>query len=336
MNKQLLIGAGAIILLVLVAVSFLTKDSETPTTKEPTKISVVLDWFPWSAHAGLHVAKEKGYFAEEGLDVELRVPSDPSTILQTVASGRDDFGLSYQPDLILGRAQGVPVVSVAALVQHPMTSIMTLQSSGFSRPRDLVGRKLGHAGFPFNTPVVDTMLKHDGVAGGLDDIEFVTVGFDVVPALIGKQVDAILGYWVLESILLEKQGFPVNIMRAEQNGVPDYYEFVFVTNEEKIANDPDIVQRFVKAVKRGYEEAAADPQAAIQLMKQVNPELDLSVESKGVDLLAPLWKADNGVFGWQEESRWLEFAQWMKDNGLLSQDVDARKAFTNRFVENAR
>jgi len=301
----------------------------------PTKVSVVLDWFPWSAHAGLYVAKERGYFADEGLEVEFRVPSDPATVLQTVATGRDDFGLNYNTDVLVARGEDVPIVSVMGVVQHPLNSVMTLKESGIAEPRGLVGKKVGWPGVPSNVPILESMLKSQGHS--LDEVEMVNVGFETVPALIGKQVDAIVGaYWVVESILIENQGFPVNIMRVEQHGVPDYYELVLVTSEEKIANEPELVQRFVRAAKRGYEDAMADPQGAVQLMKQVNPEMDLAVDGPGVDLLAPLWRPENGVFGWQEESRWLDFAQWMKDNGLLAQDVDPRQAFDNSFVEDAR
>lgn len=338
MNKQFLVLVLVIAVIGVGVVLFTQQKKSNELNPSPpalTKVSLVLDWFPYSAHSGLFVSQERGYFRAEGLAVEIRVPSDPATVSQTVATGRDDFGINYQPDLLLGRAEGVPVVSIAALVQHPLNSILTLQSSGLSRPRDLAGKKVGHAGIPFIELVLDTMLKSDGVAGGLNEVEFVNVGFDLVPALISKRVDAIVGaFWTTESISAQNQGFPTNIMRIERYGVPDYYELILVTNEEKIAKQSDLVQRFVRAVTRGYQDAMADPQGAVQLMKQVKPEVDLAIDSPGVKLLAPLWKPENGVFGWQEENRWVDLAKWMKDNSLLQKDVDAKKAFNNTFVEN--
>jgi ABC-type nitrate/sulfonate/bicarbonate transport system substrate-binding protein len=125
-------------------------------------------------------------------------------------------------------------------------------------------------------------------------------------------------------------------MRMEQYGVPDFYELVLVANEQKIAQDPDLVQRFVRATIRGYQDAIADPQGAVQLLGSVRPEVDLSIEQPGVDLLAPLWKPDGGQsFGWQEEDRWVEFAQWMQQGGLLTSQGDATSAFDNSFVANA-
>jgi ABC-type nitrate/sulfonate/bicarbonate transport system substrate-binding protein len=134
--------------------------------------------------------------------------------------------------------------------------------------------------------------------------------------------------------VIEKQGFSVNIMKVNEHGLPDFYELVFITSEDKIKNDPELVEKFVRAVKRGYEDAIKDPQGAVQLLKKVNPEVDVEVEKRSTELQISLWKSDKG-FGWQDEKSWSHFAQWMKDNDLISKDLDVRKAFDNSFVENA-
>ena len=253
-----------------------------PTEAPLRKVSVALDWFPWSNHAGLYVAQEKGYFAAEGLDVEIRTPSDPSIVPQLVATGRDDFGINYQTGVLIAREQGVPVVSVMALVQHPLNSVMALRESGIAQPADLVGKTVGWPGIPDNEPLLDTMLRSQGHS--LSEVELVNVGFDLVPALIGGRVDAIVGaYWVHESISATNQGFELNIMRMEEHGVPDFYELVLVASEDTIANDPDLVQRFVRGAQRGYRDAIDDPQAAVELLKAVRPEVDLTIESPGVE-----------------------------------------------------
>ena len=179
------------------------------------------------------------------------------------------------------------------------------------------------------------MLRNQGLT--IDDVEMVNVGFDLIPALISKNVDAIVGaYWVHESISANNLGFALNIMRMEETGVPDLYELVIVASEDKIANDPDIVQRFVKAVTRGYQDAIADPLDAVAVLKSVKPETDLEIENPGVALLAPLWATENGVFGWQERARWEEFADWMVASGRLASASDASAAYNNTFVEGAR
>ena len=297
---------------------------------ERTSVKLAMDWYPNSNHTGLFVAKQKGYFEEEGLDVDMYTPVDPSAVLQTVGAGEDDFGISYQPDLLLARGQGVPVVAVTVMVQHPLNSVMALASSGIERPRDLVGKKVGYPGIPTNEPLLETMLKADG-ARGLEDVELVNVGFDLAPALIGGRVDAVVGaYWTHESILIENEGYPVNIMRMEEWGVPDYYELVIVASEDTIANRPDVVEGFVRAVRRGYQDAVADPQGGVDVLLELGgEEVDEAIERPGADLLAPLWQTDSAGFGSQQASKWESFTEWMQESGLLSEDVQAQDAFTD-------
>jgi ABC-type nitrate/sulfonate/bicarbonate transport system substrate-binding protein len=312
-------------------------DSPAPTAEpiELIEVSIALDWFPWSNHSGLFIAQERGYFEEQGLKVNIYVPGDPSTVLQTVAAGRDDFGISYQPELLIAREQGIEAVSIMALVQHPLNSVMALRESGIAEPKDLKGKKVGSPGLPSDEALIDTMLRSQGLT--IDDVEMVNVGFDLVAALISKNVDAIVGaYWVHESISANNLGFELNIMRMEEHGVPDFYELVIVASEDKIANNPEVVQKFVRAVTRGYQDAIADPLDAVALLKSVKPETDLDIENPGVILLAPLWATDNGVFGWQEQDRWQEFAEWLVDTGRLTSAADATTAYDNSFVEGAR
>ena len=323
-----------ILLSLLLVTSLLAAACGDDEPEELTEISLALDWFPWSNHSGLFVADTRGYFEDEGLDVNIYVPGDPSTVLQTVAAGRDDFGISYQPELLIARNKGVEAVSIMALVQHPLNSVMALTESGIAEPRDLAGKKVGAPGLPSDEALIDSMLKHQGLS--IDDVEMVNVGFDLVTSLISKNVDAIVGaYWVHESISAENQGYPINIMRMEENGVPDFYELVIVASEENIAEDPDVVQKFVRAVTRGYQDAIKDPRDAVAVLKAEKPETDLAIENPGVDLLAPLWATDNGIFGWQELDRWEDFAAWMVEVGLLETAEGAGDAYDNSFVEKA-
>ncbi len=302
---------------------------------DTTGVNMALDWFPWSNHSGMFVAIEKGYFEDEGLDVNIYTPADPATVLQTVAAGRDDFGISYQVEVLLAREQGVPVVSIAALVQHPLNSVMTLKESGIVRPRELKGKTIGYPGLPSDTAMLRTMLENDGIS--IDDVTLVNIGFDLVPVLIGKRVDAILGaYWVHESISAELQGYPVNIMRLEEWGLPDFYELVLVTSERKLKEDPEQVQGFLRAIVKGYDEAVRDPQAAVDVLLRAHPEVNADIERPGVELLAPLWKEGDVRFGWQTDQKWSQVAGWMKANDILSKDVDTSKAFTNQFVEGVK
>ena len=296
-----------------------------------SELTVMLDWFPWSNHTGLYRAQDAGYFEDEGLKVEIVVPSDPAAVLKIVGAGQADIGISYQTDVLQARAENVPVVSIAALVQHPLNSIMTLKESGITSPKQLEGKSLGTPGIPSNDAYLATMMNHAG--GDVSKIEKVSVGFDLVPVLISKRVDAIIGaYWVHESIAAELQGHPVNIIRVEENGVPDYYELVLITNETMIRDNPETLRRFLRAVTRGYQDVMADHKMAIDLLMKVAPDTNRELEERGIELLAPLWMAEAPKFGWQEPERWRSYGQWMQANNLLKAPVDPDSAFTNEFL----
>ncbi|MCO5222231.1 MAG: ABC transporter substrate-binding protein [Thermomicrobiales bacterium] len=274
----------------------------------------------------LYLAQERGYFQAAGLDVELYTPSDPTVVLQTVGAGRDDFGISYQTDVLLARAQEVPVVSVAPLVQHPLMGVMALESAGITRPADLVGKTVGYPGIPSQDAFLATMLATDGAS--IDDIDLINVDFNLVPAVISGQTDAVMGaYWTHETIMAEQEGYPVTMMRVEEWGVPDYYELVLVSSEENAASNPDQIVALLGAIEQGYLDAISEPDAALAAMKTAYPELDETVERAGIGLLTGVWLDENGQWGVQTPARWTAYADWMKEAGLIPGDVDALKAF---------
>lgn len=284
------------------------------------KATVALDWYPNANHAGLFIAEADGIFATAGIETDLYTPADPTTVLQTVGAGKDTFGISYQTDVLLARAQGVPVVSIAALVQHPLMAVMSLKTAAIASPKDLVGKKVGYPGIPSQEAYLKTMLEADGAS--FDDIELVNVGFDLVPAIVSKQVDAVMGaYWTHETIIAEREGYPVDILRVEKWGVPDYYELVLVASEETVEKRSDFVKSFLKAVRAGYASAIADPEKALDTMAAAYPEIDREVETEGLELLIPAWMDGVEIFGEQSAERWDAYGAWMQENGLLPDDV---------------
>jgi putative hydroxymethylpyrimidine transport system substrate-binding protein len=297
-------------------------------------LSVPLDWYPNANHAGLFLAQERGYYAEEGLAPDFYTPSDPTTVLQTVGAGRDAFGISYQTDLLLARAAGVPVVSVLALVQTPLQGIMSLADSGITRPADLAGKTVGYPGIPSQEAFLATMLADDGAT--MDDVALVNIGFDLVPALVSGRVDASLGaFWTHEPILAEQEGFPTTMLKVDEWGVPPYYELIIVASEETVARRADLVERFLRATRRGYDDAIADPAAAIAALQTASPDLDVPVEEAGIALLIPVWTAGDVPFGTQTAARWDTYARWMADHDLIPADLDVAGAWRGDFIPTA-
>lgn len=303
---------------------------------DDTQVSLALDWFPWAQHSGLYLALDRGYFEEHGLQVDMHVPANPEDGLKLVASGEEDLAISYQSDVLLAREQGLPVVSVAALIQHPLDSVMSLESSNIERPADLKGKKVGYAGTPSSEAVLRSLLQSDGLT--LDDVELVNVGFNLAPALISGRVDAIIGaYWAYESFQIKQEsGQEVSVMKLNEWGVPDYYELLLVASEETVAERGEMLTNFIDAMQQGYAAADEDPAAAIDSLLAHNKDAVREVEEASIAILPPLWTSDGEVpFGWQTAEKWQTFADWMKSEDLLAEDVDPMAAFTNQFVEAA-
>ena len=290
--------------------------------QELIDISLALDWYPNSNHAGIYYGIDNGYFEENDINVDVYTPSDPASILQTVASGRDEFGISYQPDLLLARSEGIPVVAVHSIVKTPLNSIMTLGDSGIDNPSKLKNKTIGYPGIPLNIGILSSILEEQSLT--IDDVELVDVGFDLVPALLSERVDAIIGaFWSHESILIELEGREVNILKFEEWGIPKYHELVLVTSEEYFKNNEEIVEKFVDAFSRGYKKSIENNDKSMEALIAAFPEVNIELETQGIKLLSPLWQES---FDSDGMDNWNNFGDWMKDKGLISESLDVEKS----------
>jgi len=290
--------------------------------QELIDISLALDWYPNSNHAGIYYGIDNGYFEENDINVDVYTPSDPASILQTVASGRDEFGISYQPDLLLARSEGIPVVAVHSIVKTPLNSIMTLGDSGIDNPSKLKNKTIGYPGIPLNIGILSSILEEQSLT--IDDVELVDVGFDLVPALLSERVDAVIGaFWSHESILIELEGREVNILKFEEWGIPKYHELVLVTSEEYLKNNEEIVEKFVDAFSRGYEKSIENNDESMEALIAAFPEVNVELETQGIKLLSPLWQES---FDSDGMDNWNKFGDWMKDKGLISESLDVEKS----------
>jgi len=290
--------------------------------QELIDISLALDWYPNSNHAGIYYGIDNGYFEENDINVDVYTPSDPASILQTVASGRDEFGISYQPDLLLARSEGIPVVAVHSIVKTPLNSIMTLGDSGIDNPSKLKNKTIGYPGIPLNIGILSSILEEQNLT--IDDVNLVDVGFDLVPALLSERVDAIIGaFWSHESILIELEGREVNILKFEEWGIPKYHELVLVTSEEYFKNNEEIVEKFVDAFSRGYKKSIENNDESMEALIAAFPEVNIELETQGIKLLSPLWQESFDSDGMDS---WNKFGDWMKDKGLISESLDVEKS----------
>lgn len=303
------------------------------TAATPRSLTVWLDWYPNSDHAGIYVALTKGYYAQVGLRVEPRVPAGAADALALVVHGTGDIGISYEPTVLLARAQGIPVRATAAIVQRPLNAVLALRGTGITRPHQLEGRTVGVAGLPNDYTDLKAILRHDG--GDYRRVHTVNVGYTLLPALLSGRVDAIIGaYWTWEALQARAAGKPVNVLRLDAEGVPTYNELVFITGRQQLAREPQVLRAFQRATFRGYAYAAAHPAEATAILLKVPGVLSGSsgLIAHSIRLLAPLFSDAHGRYGAMDVRRWQAYADWMTSTGLIRPHLDAAQTLTTALL----
>jgi putative hydroxymethylpyrimidine transport system substrate-binding protein len=297
--------------------------------------SVMLDWFPNADHAALYEAIAHGDFRAVGLEVNPVVPAETAEPLKLLAAGKVDMAISYEPEVLLARDQGLKVVSVGALVQRPLTSIIALPGAHISSVAGLAGKTVGTAGIPYQAAELHTALQNAGV--NPSSVKEVNVGFNLVPAMLSGKVAATLGgYWNYEAIQLAlMHKHPVTIP-IDQAGVPTYDELVLVVRESEAHTDGQDLRAFLQALTRGERQVRADPAAAAALVVKANPSLEekLQLESIKQTLPAAQPASASNPFGWQDPTAWAAFGNWMYSHSLLKSDPNSvgLPPFTNEFL----
>jgi putative hydroxymethylpyrimidine transport system substrate-binding protein len=303
--------------------------------KGSKELELMLDYFPNADHAGIYAAEAGGHFDRAGLDLKIRQPADPAAPIKQVAAGRVDLAISYAPEVLRARDEGLAVTSVAAVVREPLTSIISLPRAGIRSPEDLEGKTVGTAGIAYQSAYLRTILLEAGVDP--KTVKERNVGFGLSPALLTKRVDATLGgFWNYEGTDLKLRKRTPRIIKVDDAGVPPYDELVVVANEDALERDGERIRAFVGALGRGTEDLRDNPGEAIDGLLKANSELDPKLQRAVVEVTLPLFLPKRGKpFGYQDEQRWQAFAAWMRENRLINKIPDAGGAFTNDYLPGA-
>ena len=298
------------------------KKEEAPALRE---MNVVLDWYPNALHTFIYTAIERGYYADEGLDVKIQFPANENDALSLVAAGKAQIGLYYEHDVIQAVAnQDVKIRSIGAVVQSPLNVILSLKDKNITSPKDLVGKTVGYGGTALSEALVDTMVKACGEDP--NDINLINVGFELMSSMTTDSVDATIGCLVNHEVpQLEEEGFEVNYFLVNEYGIPNYYEAVFLANNEMIEKEPEVLAGFLRASAKGFEDFKADPDGCLEiLLKNQNEEnfpLSPTVEKQSCETLLPLMETESAPFLSQTEENWQENIDWMLSAGLIDQAV---------------
>lgn len=294
------------------------------------KVQLVLDYTPNTNHTGLYVARDKGYFAEQGLDVEIISPVQGGADA-AVASGNVEFGISYQENVTLARVAGVPVVSLAAIIQHNTSGFASPKDKGIDSPSKFEGMRYGGWGSPIETATIDSLMRADHA--DFTKLDIINMGDSDFFTAVERDIDFAWIFYAWTGIEAELRGVDLNMVyMKDYNKNLDYYTPVVVTGEKLIAEDPELVRAFMAAVAKGYQYSIENPAEAAEMLITAEPDLNADLVRASQEWLSPLYQDDAPRWGEQKLSVWDGYATWMYSNKLLEGELDAEKAFTNEFL----
>jgi putative hydroxymethylpyrimidine transport system substrate-binding protein len=275
------------------------------------KLTVLLDWFVNPDHAPLVIAREKGFFRDAGLDVDLVAPADPSAPPRLVAAKQGDIAISYQPDHMLALKEGLPLVRFGTLIETPLNTVMALEDGPVKTLADLKGKKIGYSVEGFEDVILAEMLKTVNLT--LKDVTLVNVNFALTAPLMAGQVDAVVGgYRNFEATELELAGKKARVFFPEENGVPAYDELIYLTHKDR-ANDP-ILRRFLDATEKATTWLTNHPDEAWAIFKATDPKLDDALNKRAFyDTLRRFAHRPAAI----DAIRANRFAEFMKSRGLI-------------------
>jgi putative hydroxymethylpyrimidine transport system substrate-binding protein len=333
-TRWALVGTLALGLGFVVAACGSDSDEGSSSGGDLGTLKLELDYIPNAMHTAVFWADEKGYFADEGLEVEIIPPSDAAAPLKLVSADKVDAAITYEPEVLLGVAQGLNVKAIGSVIPAPLASLIAEGDGEVQGVEDLAGKKVGEPGIPSFTAMTDAVLAEAGLSE--DEVERVNVGFNLVPAVVGGQVDAMIGgYLNNEAVQVEEQTeTPPVVVPVDELGVPTYDDLVFIANSDRLT-DADYqaqLEAFLSAYYEAVAEVQKDPDEAIDLLTPHVKGSSFLIENSANQTFEVMAETDGRPAGCMDAGEWDAFADWMSDSGLLETPVTGSEAFTNEYL----
>ncbi|ARK30435.1 ABC transporter substrate-binding protein [Halalkalibacter krulwichiae] len=338
MKKWVRFASASVILASLVACGDGEQQEEAEGMEQPiveeelAQVDIMLDWYPNAVHSYLYVAQEKGYFEEEGVEVTIQFPANPTDPINLAAAGQVTLGISYQPDVVIARAtQDVPVKSIGAIVRSPLNHVVFMEDSEIQTPKDLEGKKVGFPGIPLNESILKTMVQNDN--GDPENVQMIDVGFELGTSVVSERVDAVIGAYINHEVpVLKYNGHNTRFFNPVEYGVPSYYELVVVTSDSTWESEEESIRAFWRGATKGYQFMKENPEEALAILlsnqDEANFPLIEDVEQESLEILLPKMESENG-FGNQEDVSWQETIDWMLDYELIEEAPLLEDIFVN-------
>jgi putative hydroxymethylpyrimidine transport system substrate-binding protein len=295
------------------------------------KATLVLDFVPGPVHAGIYEAEAKGYYADQGIDLEIVEPTSTADTLKLIDAGKADFGIADGIDVATQIADGRAAKGVMAIAQRPLGGVITLADSGLRSPADLQGRTVGITGVPSDEAVIDTMVAADG--GDPGAVEKVTIGFNGVANLESGKIDGFTGFIPADGVQVETDGYATRSFAPDRYGGLTYAGLVVFSTEDEIASEPKLMQGFVNATIRGYEDVIDDPEAGIEPLLEANPAIPHRFARASLRAYLPFFTDAGGGFGGFDEAGLRGLSDFMLANGLADDPIEPARFATAEFVD---
>jgi len=296
------------------------------------KVIMRLNFTPWAMHAQYFAGVAQGFYAQEGIDLEIRPPSGGQQSEVFIGTGREQFGIGNADSFIKARASGLPVVAIMADEPDNPYSLITLKKDGYSDPKEFKGKKISW--FQANVKgLLDPMLAYAKLTR--DDLEYVNVARGAeVQMLAAGQVDAMFGYSFGQGLTLEDRGFPTKVFALKDYGLK-FYGTVIYTNEELLKSNPDLVKRYLRATLRSLAWTQDNMENAVSEVIKISPDRDLKLETKKLAIIYDLYKTpDYSVrFGLMNDAKWQSSIDILAGSGDLPKKPAASEMYTNSIIE---
>lgn len=309
-----------------------TLDTKTTDTTKKEKVRIVLDWTPNTNHTGLYVAQEKGYFKDQGLDVEIMQPPEGSTT-SLVGAGGAEFGISFQDTLApsYSSKEPIPVTAVATIIQHNTSGILSLKKTGIDKPSKMVGHSYATWDTPIELAMIKKIVEDDG--GKYSDVKLIpNTVTDIVTAL-QTDIESVWVYYAWDGIATEVAGLDTNYLNfADYGSELDYYTPVIIANDKFLKEKPEVAKKTLAAIQKGYEYAIQNSDEAAEILLKAAPELDEKLVKKSQEWLSDKYKAEVTQWGYIDQKRWDGFYNWLYQNKLIEKEIPAGKGFSNDYL----
>lgn len=323
-----IILAGALMLTTLSGCS----KKEEKSADGGEKVTVVLDWTPNTNHTGLYTALENGYYKDQGLDVEIVQPPEGGAA-SLVASGKADFGISYQEEVTYAKTSDdpLPIKAIAAVIQHNSSGFASPKDKNIKSPKDFEGKIYGGWGSESETAAIKAVMEKTGA--DFDKVTIADIGQDDFFTATTNSVDFAWIYEGWDVVQAKLKGFDLNFIPMNQfDKRLDYYTPVIISNETLLSDNPELAKKFMKATTEGYQFAIDNPEEAAKILVKHAPEIDEELAIESQKFLASKYKDDAPRWGEMKDEVWNNYTAFLKEYGLINKDLKPEDAYTNEFL----